>query len=700
MDELDSGSFLAECEKAANIGYEIANKQEKNLAKTLSDAKDNIRKTLNDFNSSKCYSPEAAELLGNQLLEIEEEFQRLAFVFSEDLEKLRLNLAKFSISLFGRTMAGKSTIMEILIKGNGESIGKGSQRTTRDVREYTWRGLHITDVPGIAAFEGEDDEQIAFDAAKKADLIFFLLTNDGPKAPEAECFSRIISLGKPVICIMNVKVSMYENSSFRIIKRDILKSFNLTELNSLREQFLQFAPQFGQSWNHIPFVYVNLQAAYKAMRADDPELKKELLQLSRFEYLEKQIMNQITTSGKFYRIKTFIDIISKPILDSIDTLLLQSQINSAQGRTILSKKRQLEAWKNTYFRDGKAEIDSLITNIKSDLYSEIAAFAEDHYSDKNADKAWNELLKERKIESSCQELLERLETKAHSKLMDVSSEITKELNFVTTFNYDRHLKMKHVIDTKKAWNWSSIIIGGGFSIAYGIAWLLGAAATGPLGWTALAINTIGIIGSRFFKKREKKEYEARTKLEKNLQANITKICNSLKLQMDNRFSSLVNGTINSLLREMDKVNSVVFDLADTQRKLAWGLNERLLELNNQILYEAMRMLDAEDIDETIQSVARIPGNTTLIMLHKGTIFPNELKDKLYHLMGERISFVKETENKLVLLYKVLGKEIGDKKISIEEKIGVAHVPLQEATPNMINRVQLAQQLTGLQIINQ
>jgi predicted GTPase len=92
--------------------------------------------------------------------------------------------------------------MEILTHGKGESIGKEAQRTTRDVRTYTYKNLQITDVPGIAAFEGEDDENIAFDAAKKCDLILFLITDDAPQACEAECLNRILELGKPVICLI------------------------------------------------------------------------------------------------------------------------------------------------------------------------------------------------------------------------------------------------------------------------------------------------------------------------------------------------------------------------------------------------------------------------------------------------------------------------------------------------------------------
>ena len=43
----------------------------------------------------------------------------------KDLEQTKKNLSKFSITLFGRTRAGKSTLMEILTWA-GNSIGLGA----------------------------------------------------------------------------------------------------------------------------------------------------------------------------------------------------------------------------------------------------------------------------------------------------------------------------------------------------------------------------------------------------------------------------------------------------------------------------------------------------------------------------------------------------------------------------------------------
>lgn len=56
-----------------------------------------------------------------------------------------------------------------------------------------------------------------------------------------------------------------------------------------------------------------------------------------------------------------------------------------------------------------------------------------------------------------------------------------------------------------------------------------------------------------------------------------------KVKMEKNLELLVNIKIKDLLKAMDKINSVVFQLADTQKKLAWELNTHLMELNSRYL---------------------------------------------------------------------------------------------------------------------
>lgn len=697
MDEFDLKSVLDQCKKSALNGYQIASKHERQLNKTLENAKTHIQETIDDFNNSPCYISNATNSLETQLIDVQKSFDKLSIELGNDLKKNKKNLSKFSITLFGRTMAGKSTLMEILTNGDGKSIGLGSQRTTKDVRKYEWNNLEITDVPGIGAFEGQEDEQLAFEAAKSADLILFLITDDSPQPIEAECFGRIVNLGKPIVCIMNVKTSVSENKSIKLMLRDINKRFDRERLDTIKNQFLSYSTQLGQEWGYIPFVYVHLNSAFLSQHINDAEKANKLYEVSRIALLKKKIIDQVINKGQFYRIKTFIDLVSNPMINSIETLLNQSLINSTQGRTVLSKKRNLDRWKDKFYRDCKQEIESLIINISSQLNSEIAAFAEEHFSDEHADKSWKKILKAKKIETQCQELLNKFENQCNDKIKEITREITNELEFSSYIASDNILKMNKIIDGKKVWNWTTTILGGGLTIGAGIAWLAGATLAGPLGWAAIAVSAVGIIGSFFFESREKKENEARRKLESNLRKNVTSICGKLKKQMMKNLDTLVNKRIISLTKELDRMNSVIFRLADTQKELAWNLNYNLIQLNKQIVTEAIHLIDAEGLEYHINSVARIPGVSVLIMLDDGKRFPDEQSKSLYLLMSEKISYVFYDENKRILISRILGKSIDRRNINIEEKIGVAHVPLESATPYVMNRVKLAQQLSEILI---
>lgn len=697
LEKFDLEDVLKKCKKSASNGYDIASKHEKLLNKTLNNAKKQIEDTKNDFNKTNCCISDATKSLETQLNDIKISFDSLSKKLSNDLEKNRKNLSDFSITLFGRTMAGKSTLMEILTNGEGKSIGLGAQRTTRDVRKYRWNNLEITDVPGIGAFEGQEDEKIAFEAAKSADLILFLITDDAPQAIEAECFARIVSLGKPIICIMNVKATVSENKSIKLMMRDISKRFDRERLDSIKDQFLSYSKQMGQEWGYIPFVYVHLKAAFLSQHIDDKEKSHGLYEISQISYLKKKIVEQVINKGKFYRIKTFIDLISNPMMNSIDTLLNQSLINSTQGRTILSKKRNLENWKDKFYRDSRQQIKSLIKNINSQLKSEIALFAEEHFSDEHADKAWNKILKEKRIDTKCKDLLDNLETQCNDRIKELSREIENELKFSSYIASDSSLKMNKIIDKKRLWDWTTTILGGGLSIGAGIAFLAGATLFTPLGWAALGVSIIGIVGSFLFKSRDKKENEARIKLENNLNKNVENICDSLQKEMLANLDKLVNKRIVLLTKELDRINSVIFRLADTQKELAWKINSNLVQLNIQIVTEAIHLIGAQGLEFHINSVARIPGVSTLIMLDDGKRFPDDISKNLYLLMSEKIRYVFYDENKKVLISRIIGKTINRRDINIEENIGIAHIPLENTTPDVLNRVKLAQQLSEILI---
>lgn len=702
MFEFDLREVLKLCKNSASNGNKIAMQKLTHLNQSLLDAQKQIQQDITWLDNSECSLPDMSEALKKQLSDIQSSFISLSQVSNSDLRYLRKHLSKFSITLFGRTMAGKSTLMEILCHGDGASIGKGAQRTTRDIRTYEWNGLTITDVPGIGAFEGEEDETLAFNAAKSADLILFLITDDAPQAIEGDCFSRIVKLGKPVICVMNVKAAVNPERSPKMIERTITGRFDTERLDSIKKQFLLYAKKAGQEWSSIPFAYVHLKAAFMSQTVSEtnPVFSERLYELSRIDSLKQLLVDCVRENGVFYRTKTFIDIIDNPMIATIETLIKQCQENSLQARTIENKRKSLEAWRKSFKTETNNKIRYLITKIKSELHQEVAQFAEDHFEDSHADKAWEAVLKEKKVEARCKQLLEETNKRINQHISEIARELQNEMHYNSVISADRSLRKDSIIDGRKIWNWSFEIAGAGVSIAWIITSLLGATAAGPLGWIAMGVAAVGFLGSLFFKSREKKEKEARQKLETELRNNIDSICDKLTKDMKKQCESIISQQIDSLLTELDRVIQVISNLARVQSQLAWQINTHVLDINHQLLHSGLDVLQSKEELKDLK-VARLPGNICLIVLPEGAEYTSRFKAKLSKLMSESIHFIANSADISKLITRILnigarGKGINKQyEIYIDTDSKVAHVKVNYDDPNVINRIHLAQQVLEL-----
>jgi len=270
-------SALRGCRNAVKKGFAIAQKNLAESKRAINEASQSLSKCLHSLDKGSARTPEVTNQLKEQLSKIVCDLDRQIQSAEKMLDEQRNKMDRFSITLFGRTMSGKSTLMEILTKGNGKSIGTGAQRTTRDVRNYFWNGLEITDVPGIAAFEGTEDEKIAFDAAAHGDLALFLITDDAPQPIEAEWLAKVRRLGKPVLGVCNVKRAVDEDDvdDLKLFLRNYKKTFNSRRLQELVDQFHTFADQHPQG-KRVCFCLQSFEIAISCQSAPASKVSREV----------------------------------------------------------------------------------------------------------------------------------------------------------------------------------------------------------------------------------------------------------------------------------------------------------------------------------------------------------------------------------------------------------------------------------------
>lgn len=688
----DLAHALKQCQAAAQRGYDIAKENLRESAKAIDGISKSLLQCLKTLEDGRVRTPGIVEQLKAQLADVASELEKLKYTTNLALEERRKRLDRFSITLFGRTMAGKSTLMEILTNGDGRSIGTGAQRTTRDIRTYTWNGLEITDVPGVAAFEGAEDEELAFKAASQADLVIFLITDDAPQPVEAECLARIRRLGKPVLGICNVKVAIDDDDDLQLFLRNVDRHFDLTRLDQLIKQFHAFADQYIPGMR-VPFIVSHLRSRFLAQQPQYARVRDQLLMASRFDEVESRIVSEVVGRGTFLRVKSFIDGAVVPIMDLMDQLLEFSARNSSAGRVLIDKHRRLREWSQAFRKHGQERINTLVSKVMDKLRDEVPSFVEDHYEDSSAGKSWKRLVEATGINRKVEKLQKELLDECKKALSEVARELKSELSLVASLSADRHITMHPIFDSKRVCNWGTNILAGGLGIA---ALILG---SGPLGWAAAAVGAIGLLISLFLDDREEKARRAREKLTRRLLADIDKMERKLRKSLEDWFhQELLGKQVYVLLNDLKAVSSGLFALADAQRTLAWTLNDRQKALGRMLIEEALVQLETENLKHSIVEIARVPGMATMLVIAPNTTFPGEVRHILERLLGEKIWFVVDTKNRFSILVQAIGRDCDRKKINIEEKIHVAHVPLDELGPMTRARVKLAQQLTGLHVM--
>lgn len=120
----------------------------------------------------------------------------------------RTRLETFNLVLFGRTGAGKSSLIEALSGGNGEPISQGESDWTTDVRAVSWQGSRLMDTPGIGGWgrtvSRADLEARAEAAVADADVVILCFDTQSQQAGEFSKIAEWVSrYGKPVVAVLN-----------------------------------------------------------------------------------------------------------------------------------------------------------------------------------------------------------------------------------------------------------------------------------------------------------------------------------------------------------------------------------------------------------------------------------------------------------------------------------------------------------------
>lgn len=584
----DIEEALHECQAYAQKGYDIANNTWNTIHQALLAEERKVKKV--DKQQGRIFRLADEELIKKKKQGLAS-FMEMDKELKQDLSYLQKQQKEFSVLVFGRTMVGKSTLMEIMTHGSGASIGNGSQRTTLDVRDYHWKGMKITDVPGIASFDGREDDRLALEAAKAADLILFLISDDGVQQEEAKNLAELRRLGKPVLGIINVKLGITEQVRSLDMKRLRNKMAERERIETICNQFRQFAGNFQQDWGDLTFVPVHLKAAYLGQ-----DKNPELWEVSNFTEVESYILSKVQQDGCFLRIKTFLDRVIIPLQGRMEMLYENSSSSLTEAFEYQKKCQELTEWKKIFVEDSQEKFNNLCTRVKNKLANGINEFAEYNYDNGNAGKDWKEYLQEElKLEADCMSFLQERANKCSRKRRELMDSLKTELTFAGVNVEFDDISMDSIVDTQF---WGSVAaIGAGL-------------ISGPIG------IAIGIGTWLFGDSKAEKIRKAKAKLRYALQDAMDECGYVDKLMAgvaNTMYEEIFGKGVDGLYNALAQMDAMLIGLAKEEATGAEKLGVLLNQLNCQLLHEAEGYVAAQEGKNLVLSVdriARIPGEAT------------------------------------------------------------------------------------------
>jgi transcription antitermination factor NusA-like protein len=626
---------LKECNIIAKSEYKRINSKLNHLKAELTQSQNTLLKTILSLDDSSIKNKD----VHIPLQDVNDKTTKLLSEgfdhFENSFLRKKQNLSDFTITLFGRTKAGKSTIREALTNGDGSTIGKGAQRTTRDIKEYRWNKLRIIDTPGFDAFEGEEDEKIALEQLDTTDLILFLITSDSIEESEFEKLAKIRRENKPVIILLNILYDLSHPVKKKLFLKDPNKYVSVEAISGHLNR-LKFLSKKHFDVNNIKVIPIHALSAYLSNNANNDE-KQQLYNASNFKYFNDYIVKEIQSTGKLKRVQSFRDSYIFHLENNIKSVYDGSYQSLKPVVNLLRlKQKHLQKWFDMFIQEKNTEIEHFYNKLYDPLFNQLDDFVERNIDKDNFNEMWSSKIQSHLSESKIITLQEKIIADANRYLEEFFKEFKFDLNLCMT-NIEINLKSvkKEYTGTSVRW----VTAGTGTASAIILSTMV-ANSWNPLGWGLAAVSIgLGIFSwiygddsKRFSKQKATTKTSMRNILEKHQLKNhgmaktwfYETITKGLKKKITQELNLQVK-QFDLLLKEYYSISN---NLENTINKENFSLVERLIEVQKLENYANIK---------NVKKIIRKQGNICKVIIDKPPLFITENYKQLFEqIMGEQI----------------------------------------------------------------
>ncbi|WP_037284679.1 GTPase [Saccharibacillus sacchari] len=626
---------------------------------------------------------------------------------SIELKKKHLN--DFTVALFGRTKAGKSTIREALTCGDGGTIGMGAQRTTRDVREYHWNGLRLLDVPGFEAFKGDDDTAKAHDIIDQSDFILFLASDDSIQPGEFDHMVRLQEINKPFMILLNVKYNINNEAELKRFVRIPHKIFDNERLDEHQKHIRSYVKQH-MNIPYVKIVNIHADAGFKSTQPAYEAYNADLWRLSNLDEVHNAISAEVQKRGKQRRLLTFYDSVIY-FADTLEKMMFEEQLSiRTQAKFMVKKRKELSAFFDRFSSDGEGRINTACKKHFDRIKQWIPDFVDTNLGSSNIDNLLTSRLKEEQ---------DVLKSKMEGELQSIVSELQEKLaEFTKQYQFDLELLETDPVEMNglkkgqvgRIAKWGGVVVGGVSATAFILAQVGIANFWNPVGWIAMGVSAGAGLFSWLFgdweeKKWNKAKHDAKEQLTRMIDDAHKKAVESYLGWFDRQ---IIRKGKKEMLGQVSVYINGLFGIANELKVFSSEIRLRKMNMNKKLFAKLLSFEGVNCTESQMIALSREQGRGTKIMVPNEWQMVGGIKTNIDIICGEQVHLFSDTPNITERICRALyPADVTPDMIQLSE---VVESRQQEATITVPTRekgkligkkginVRLASEITGVKLI--
>ncbi len=690
---------LGACSDVASCEYEESKKaldEASNRLNALNQATKDVIKACSGKGREVANAKTSLEDLAKRL---EEEFlAHLGTIKASQTAKKR-HLKRFTVTLFGRTMAGKSTIREAITCGDGSTIGKGAQRTTRDVCEYEWNHLRIIDTPGIGAYEGTADKEAALSVVDESDVVLFLVSSDSIQEESVEGIRLLRGRNKPMVFVLNVK---YDITKTPYLKRFLKNpgSFFSEEKIGGHIRRIERVGREELGLQTIRVVPIHAMAAFLATRPECKEHSKFPEQHSRIHDLLALLTEEVISNGTIRRLSTLLDGTVIPLTELADRLGAEAKQLNQSGIYLKEKFGEIEKWFKLFKADAERRIETQAVSIFGKLRREAGPFIDEHLEKSNVNELWGKKVAESRINEHIREVQDAVVTDFKKKIADFVSEIQMEM---TAFK-DLPLRgpaCYNPLNLKRLFGWVSAGASALAGIATVSAYIAASNWWNPVGIGAAVVAVVTGIIRWFISNREDRLRKKREETAATLRRDIDEQKERVMAQVKKWFHDQIEDRVfHGIRRDTTALWEGMLQLAGELTKAQRELVTIVDRLNLRVVSRTAELRGLSLPVRAIAKVARDPGYKTKVLWLDSSEYRTACS-VIGDALGEAVEAVPQGSLHAMVAQALAPAGIDSVRVHISDGDAVVRIPssqMEAANGPMGMNASLASRLLQIRII--